>query len=341
MAMKNNSRDTTFDGKTILITGGTGTFGQTFVRVLFNRFRPKKVIVFSRDEFKQYEMQQTFDHTDLRFFIGDVRDRDRLHRAFEGVDLIVHAAALKHVPTAEYNPFEVIKTNVVGAQNVIDIAIDAGVKKIIALSTDKAVSPINLYGAAKLCADKLFISGNSYTGAKDTRFSVVRYGNVIGSRGSVIPLFLKLRNKGVLPVTEKEMTRFWITIMQGIELILNSFRLMKGGEIFVPKVPSASVVDIAKAIAPECKLKFTGIRPGEKLHEVLITEDDGRKTLEYPDHYVIDPRGSNAEHGQGGGKPVRPGFVYSSNNNPTVLSFPALKDIILAYCREDAEYIVR
>lgn len=336
--MENIMHNNIFNNKTILITGGTGSFGKMFTKIVLSKHNPKKLIIFSRDEFKQYEMQKEFNNDEiLRFFIGDVRDKNRLCRAFEGVDYVVHAAALKHVPTAEYNPFEVIKTNVVGAQNVIDVSMDKGVKKVIALSTDKAASPINLYGASKLCSEKLFIAGNNYVGPKATRFSVVRYGNVIGSRGSVIPLFLQLRDKGVLTVTDSRMTRFWITLQQGVDLVLNAFNSMKGGEIFIPKIPSANIMDIAKAVAPECKIEITGIRPGEKLHEVLITEDDCKKTLEYPDYFVIQQNWLDKRHKKNGGKPVKSNFVYASNKNSKILSVTEIRKLIEEYCREEVK----
>ncbi len=315
--------------RTILITGGTGSLGNKLTEIILSRYRPRKLIIMSRDEMKQYEMRQRFDDPALRFFIGDVRDRDRLYRAFDGVDYIIHAAALKQVPAAEYNPFEAIKTNILGAKNVIDVAVDLGVKKVIALSTDKAANPINLYGATKLCSDKLFISGNSYAGSKPTRFSVVRYGNVVGSRGSVIPFFLKTREKGVVPVTDRRMTRFWITLEQGANFVLRSLELMKGGEIFVPKIPSTGIMDLVKAIAPDCKVEFIGIRPGEKLHEVLISEDDGRLTLEYKDYFVIQPQFPWwGEERKNGGKPVPEGFRYSSDNNPHRLSIFEIRKMV-------------
>lgn len=317
------------NGGTILITGGTGSLGKKLTSKILSRFKPKKIIILSRDELKQFEMMQEFTDPCLRFFIGDVRDKERLYRAFEGVDYVIHAAALKQVPAAEYNPFEAIKTNILGAQNVIDVSVDLGVKKVVALSTDKAANPINLYGATKLCSDKLFISGNSYAGSKPTRFSVVRYGNVVGSRGSVIPLFLKMRKGGVVPITDVRMTRFWITLDQGAELVLNAFFKMKGGEIFVPKIPSASMLDVAKAVAPECEIKVVGIRPGEKLHEALISEDDGRLTLEYDDYYVIQPQFPWwGEERKNGGRPVPEGFSYTSGNNKEVLTLSQIKNIV-------------
>jgi len=278
--------------KTILITGGTGSFGKRAAKIILEKYTPKRLIIFSRDELKQFEMSQAFpisQYPCIRFFIGDIRDKERLCRAFHGVDYVIHAAALKQVPAAEYNPFEAVKTNVIGAQNVINVAIDQGVKKVIALSTDKAANPINLYGATKLCSDKLFIAGNSYVGHEHTIFSVVRYGNVLGSRGSVIPFFLKCKKEGLIPITDSRMTRFWITLEQGVSFVLNCFEQMVGGEVFIPKLPSMSIADLAKAIAPECNIKVIGIRPGEKLHEVMIPRDEARKTIEFSHHYIIQP----------------------------------------------------
>jgi UDP-N-acetylglucosamine 4,6-dehydratase len=306
------------NGKKILVTGGTGSFGKRFVQRVLSKYRPEKLIIFSRDEFKQYEMQRTMDHPSLRFFLGDVRDKDRLYRAFEGIDYLIHAAALKQVPSAEYNPFEAIKTNIIGAQNIIDVAIDIGIKRIVALSTDKACNPVNLYGATKLCSDKLFIAGNSYAGRKATRFGVVRYGNVVGSRGSVVPHFQQIKKGESLPITDERMTRFWITLDQGVDFVLRALDRMQGGEIFVPKIPTATIIDIAKAIAPKSKIEIIGIRPGEKLHEVLISAEDGRRTLEYPEHFVIQPDFPwwSDESRKNGGEPVGEGFVYSSDQNP-------------------------
>jgi len=278
------------DGKNILITGGTGSFGTKCTEVILKRYKPNKLIMFSRDELKQFEMEQVFSvqkYPCMRYFIGDVRDKERLHRAFQGVDYIIHAAALKQVPAAEYNPFEAVKTNILGAQNVINVAIDQKVKKVVALSTDKAANPINLYGATKLCSDKLFIAGNSYVGPDDTTFSVVRYGNVVGSRGSVIPFFIKQKKNGELPITDPRMTRFWITLEQGVDFVLQCLERMVGGELFVPKIPSMNIMDLAKAICPECKTKVVGIRPGEKLHEVMIPIDDVMHTVEFDKYYVI------------------------------------------------------
>lgn len=313
----------------VLVTGGTGSFGKKFTEIMLKKYKPKKLIIFSRDELKQFEMAQEFDDPCLRYFIGDVRDKERLHRAFRGVDVVVHAAALKQVPAAEYNPFEFVKTNILGAQNIINVAIDQGIKKVIALSTDKAANPINLYGATKLCSDKLFVSGNSYSGKGGTSFSVVRYGNVIGSRGSVIPFFKKMKATGKLPVTDPRMTRFWITLEQGVEFVVNCINISHGGEIFVPKIPSMNIMDLARAIGPECEYPVVGIRPGEKLHEVMITEGDSRHTLELEDFFVIQPDfpwwGSN---NFSGGKKVEDGFKYSSDSNPRWMTVEQLKEHI-------------
>jgi len=319
--------------KTILITGGTGSFGRKCVEVIVKNFKPRRLIVFSRDELKQYEMAQVFSDREypfIRYFIGDVRDKERLNRAFHGVDYVIHAAALKHVPVAEYNPFEAIKTNVIGAQNVMNVAIDQGVRKIIALSTDKAANPINLYGATKLCSDKLFIAGNAYVGHDKTAFSVVRYGNVVGSRGSVIPLFLAFRDKGLLPITDPRMTRFWITLEKGVEFVLSCLDRMVGGETFVPKLPSMNIMDLVKAIAPDCPVKMIGIRPGEKLHEVMIPRDDARRTLEFDDHYIIQPdfRFWSRRFKEAGGKPVDEDFEYNSADNPWKLSIGEMQEMV-------------
>jgi len=321
--------------RVILITGGTGSFGKKFTEIVLCRCRPRKLIIFSRDELKQFRMREQFPedrYRCIRYFIGDVRDRERLYRAFDGVDIVIHAAALKQVPTAEYNPLEAIKTNVLGAANVIDAAIDRNVKTVIALSTDKAANPINLYGATKLCADKLFVAANSYSGVHETRFSVVRYGNVVGSRGSVVPFFLKERTKGVLPITDPRMTRFWITLEQGVSFVLASLERMVGGEVFVPKIPSMNLMDLARAIAPECETRVVGIRPGEKLHEVMVPEDDARHTLEYGEYYAILPT-HHAWDTQGyveknGGKPCPDGFRYSSDTNSRWLSVEELRAMI-------------
>jgi UDP-N-acetylglucosamine 4,6-dehydratase len=323
-----------FDGRSVLITGGTGSFGQRFVATVLERHRPERLIIFSRDELKQQEMSARFRrrvHPCLRYFIGDVRDRERLYRAFDGVDVVVHAAALKQVPSCEYNPLETVKTNVLGAANVIDAAIDRDVAQVVALSTDKAAAPVSLYGATKLCSDKLFISGNNYSGKRRTRFAVVRYGNVMGSRGSVVPLFLKMRSRGVLPITDPRMTRFWITLPQGVDFVLASLRRMQGGEIFVPKIPSCNILDLARAIAPRCSTQVMGIRPGEKLHETMISEDDARLTLEYADHYAIlpDPESMGfSRRADPGGKPCPEGFRYSSETNAQWLTVDQLRGMI-------------
>ena len=322
------------NGKSVLITGGTGSFGGKFVEMVLDRYAPDRLIIFSRDELKQYEMRQRFspaDHPCLRFFIGDVRDRDRLYRAFDDVDIVIHAAALKQVPAAEYNPIEAIKTNVLGAANVVDAAIDRGVKKVLALSTDKAANPINLYGATKLCSDKLMVAANHYSGYHRTRFSVVRYGNVMGSRGSVVPFFLRNRDTGVLPITHMEMTRFWITLEQAVEFVLKKLGQMQGGEIFVPKIPSMRIVDLARAIGPECELKVVGVRPGEKLHEVMVPEDDARNTIEYDDSFVILPQykewNTDDYAKTNGGKACPEGFRYSSDSNYQWLSTSELREL--------------
>lgn len=317
------------DGKVVLVTGGTGSFGKKFVEVVLRKYKPAKLIVFSRDELKQVEMRRQFDAPCMRYFIGDVRDESRLHRAFQGVDIVVHAAALKHVPVAEYNPFEAVKTNVIGAENVINMAIDNDVEKVVALSSDKAVNPVNMYGATKLCADKMFVASNHYSGKKRTRFSVVRYGNVLGSRGSVVPVFRELKSTGSIPITDERMTRFWITLEQGVELVLKALDLMQGGEIFVPKIPSMKILELAEVIAPGCRRKVVGIRPGEKLHEVLIPRDEMRKTLEFDGMYVICPDEDGWRNGRlDSGKPVGKDFEYSSDNNGQWLSKEDLKGLL-------------
>ena len=322
-------------GKGILITGGTGSFGRKMAETLLASHAPHRLVVFSRDEFKQIEMERVLpvlEHPSLRYFIGDVRDRDRLRMAMRGIDIVFHAAALKHVPTAEYNPIECIHTNVLGAENVIQAAIDAGVEKVIALSTDKAANPVNLYGASKLAADKLFIAGNALSGAGGTRFSVVRYGNVVGSRGSVIPLFRRLVAEGAanLPITDPRMTRFWITLRQGVDFVLSCLPMMAGGEIFVPKIPSMRLVDLARCIAPDLPHRTIGIRPGEKLHEVMITEDDGRMTKVVGDRYVIEPAFglSNRPCTLSGGEPVPEGFRYASDTNAEWLDVDRMQQLI-------------
>ena len=324
-----------FNGKTVLITGGTGSFGKKFIEILLKKYAPKKVIVYSRDELKQFEMQQKFNQPCMRYFIGDVRDEARLLHAMEGVDYVVHAAALKQVPAAEYNPMECIKTNVGGAQNVINAALYAKVKKVIALSTDKAANPVNLYGATKLCSDKLFTAANNFVGAKETRFSVVRYGNVVGSRGSVVPFFRRLAAEGAkeLPITDPRMTRFWLRLEDGVDFVLKSFARMQGGEIFIPKIPSMRITDLAEAIAPGMPTKVIGIRPGEKLHEVMCPSDLYYDTLEFDDHFVIMPstQGGAVDYAKNAigeiGRSVPDGFDYNSGNNPHFLTVDELREM--------------
>lgn len=315
--------------KTILITGGTGSFGNTFVPMTLENFSPKKIIIYSRDEMKQWEMAKLFKGDErVRFFIGDVRDRDRLYRALDGVDCVVHAAATKIVPTAEYNPFECVKTNILGAMNLIDACIDKGIKRVVALSTDKASSPINLYGATKLASDKLFVAGNSYAGSHDTRFGVVRYGNVMGSRGSVIPFFMSIKEGGVLPITDERMTRFMITLEQGVELVWHAFEDMQGGEIYVKKIPSMKVTDLASAVSPKSKLQTIGIRPGEKVHEQMIGAEDAMYTYEYAEHFKILPAihdWSSDPYRIKDGKKVADDFVYTSDNNLDWMSISELQ----------------
>jgi UDP-N-acetylglucosamine 4,6-dehydratase/5-epimerase len=318
----------------ILITGGTGSLGKELTALILNNTQNASVVVYSRDEFKQFQMEQDIPegcHDRVRFFLGDVRDAERLKRALDGVDYVIHAAALKQVPAAEYNPFEFIKTNVMGAENLINASIDRRVKGVVALSTDKAANPINLYGATKLCSDKLFVSGNSYSGSHPTRFCVVRYGNVVGSRGSVIPFFLRRQKDGVLPITDKRMTRFWITLEQGAALVLNALREMHGGEIWVPRIPSMKIVDLARVIDPECSTPEIGIRPGEKLHEVMIPTDDGRQALEFPTHYIIRPDTlwwRDEWHRSGRESSCKDGFYYGSDNNDHWLDDAALRKMI-------------
>lgn len=323
-----------FNDKTILITGGTGSFGKKFISMFLEKYQPRKVIVYSRDELKQFEMQQRFNGSMMRYFIGDVRDKERLIKAMYGVDYVVHAAALKQVPAAEYNPMECIKTNIHGAQNVIDAAIECGVQKVIALSTDKAANPINLYGATKLASDKLFIAANNLVGDRPTRFSVVRYGNVVGSRGSVVPFFKQLVSDGAkeLPITDVRMTRFWLKLEDGVEFVLKNFRRMQGGELFVPKIPSMRILDLAEAIAPGMPTKVIGIRPGEKLHEVMCPLDDAYHTLEFTDHYVIMPTisfGQQVDYAVNKlgekGKLVKDDFEYNSGTNPDFLTVEELR----------------
>lgn len=319
----------------VLITGGTGSLGRKLTEVFLQKHPPKKLIILSRDELKQSEMRQAFPddrYPCMRYFVGDVRDRDRLYRAFDSVDVVFHAAALKQVPTAEYNPLETIRTNVLGAANVIDAAIDCNVRSVVAISTDKAANPINLYGATKLCSDKLFVAGNNYVGPRRTRFAVVRYGNVVGSRGSVVPLYLSLRETGRLPITDERMTRFWITLDQAADFVLRCLRRMEGGEVFVPKIPSMRIVDLARAIGPACQLDLIGIRPGEKLHEVMIPEDEARNSLEFDDFYAIlpvqlgvSPADYRRRHG---GRTCPDGFCYSSDRNTHWLSVAELRSLV-------------
>ncbi len=326
-----------FDNKTVLITGGTGSFGKKYVETLLANYQPKKIIIYSRDELKQFEMQKIFSYESMRYFIGDVRDAERLNMAMKDVDLVIHAAALKQVPAAEYNPMECIKTNINGAENVINASNNNNVEKVIALSTDKAANPINLYGATKLASDKLFVAANNITGSARTKFSVVRYGNVIGSRGSVVPFFKSLidQDAQVLPITDKNMTRFWITLKQGVDFVLKNFDRMHGGEIFVPKIPSIKITDLADAMAPEIQQEFVGIRPGEKLHEIMCPADDSHLTIEFEDHYVICPtiRFNNGEIeftqnklGENG-KYVQRGFEYNSGDNSHFLTTEEIKKI--------------
>jgi len=326
-----------FDNKNILITGGTGSFGKKYTELILQKYKPNKIIIYSRDELKQYEMSQDYNHKCMRYFIGDVRDSSRLKKAMKDVDFVIHAAALKHVPIAEYNPMECIKTNINGAQNVIDACIDNGVKKIIALSTDKAANPVNLYGATKLASDKLFVAANNLVGTQDTSFSVVRYGNVIGSRGSVVPYFQKLIQSGVksLPITDIGMTRFMITLEQGVEFVLKNFERMNGGEIYVPKIPSMKIVDLAKAMAPDLPHEIVGIRPGEKLHEIMCPSDDSHLTIEFDDHYVITPTIKFTSHREymknkmgEKGKKVPQGFEYNSGKNDVWLEEKEFLDLI-------------
>lgn len=320
---------TLFDDRTVLVTGGTGSFGKKFTKKLLDGTGVKKVIVFSRDELKQYEMQQLYsgEHR-LRFFIGDVRDASRLYRAFHDVDIVIHAAALKQVPAAEYNPFEAVKTNIHGAQNVIDAAIDQEVERVLALSTDKACSPVNLYGATKLVSDKLFVAGNAYAAGTKTRFAVVRYGNVVGSRGSVVPYFKELAPTGELPITDQRMTRFWITLEQGVRFVMDSLARMHGGELFVPKIPSMRVVDLAEAMAPSAKLRIVGTRPGEKLHEEMISTADSRRTVDMGGYYVIQPEMDWWPPKQLSGTQVPDGFSYASDTNDTWLTTDELRDMV-------------
>jgi UDP-N-acetylglucosamine 4,6-dehydratase len=331
-----DSPEIDLDGKVVMVTGGTGSFGQSFISAVLKKSRPRKLIVFSRDELKQYEMAQRFseaDHPALRYFIGDVRDTDRLEMAMREVDYVVHAAALKHVPTAEYNPFECVATNINGAQNVVTAALRTNVERVIALSTDKAANPINLYGATKLASDKIFVAANNLSGENGTQFSVVRYGNVLGSRGSVIPFFQRLLAEGAtsLPITDQRMTRFWITLSQGVNFVLSSMAMMQGGEIFVPKVSSMRITELARTLAPDCDLEDVGIRPGEKLHEILITQDDARNTIELDDRFVIWPAAVSwdpSAYRARGARAVDDGFSYVSDENKEWLSTETLQKLL-------------
>lgn len=326
------------NGKSILITGGTGSFGKKFIQTIIDKYpEVLRIVVYSRDEFKQFEMSNLApfkDNPRLRFFIGDVRDKERLYRALDGIDIVIHAAALKQVPSCEYNPFEAVKTNIMGAQNIIEAAIDRNVDKVVALSTDKACSPINLYGATKLCSDKLFIAGNAYAGRHETKFSVVRYGNVAGSRGSVIPFFQKLVASGAseLPITDLRMTRFWLKLDQAVEMVISALDTMIGGELFVKKIPSMKITDIAKAISPDLRIKEVGIRPGEKIHEMMISKDDARNTIEFDGFYIVQPDFTwwNPSVKHSNGKPVGPDFEYHSGNNQEWLSIEQLREMLNA-----------
>ncbi len=325
-----------WSNKVVLVTGGTGSFGKKFIDIMLKEYHPCKLIVFSRDELKQHEMRAAgFDHPSLRYFIGDVRDQPRLRRAFDGVDIVVHTAALKQVPACEYNPMEAIKTNILGSSNVIDAALDAGVEKVLALSTDKAVNPVNLYGATKLAAEKLVIQSNYYAGDKETRLSCTRYGNVVGSRGSVVPVFIKQRNNGGITITDERMTRFWISLEQGARFVIRCIEQMHGGEVFVPKIPSMAIMDLARAIAPDSKVHLTGIRPGEKLHEVLISEDEARTTVELEDMFVVMPAMSLpirsrplGRDWESLGNSLPDGFRYASNTNPQWLSVEQIQKMV-------------
>lgn len=326
--------------KVVLVTGGTGSFGKKFIEILLREYNPAKIIVFSRDELKQHEMRVSgFNQPNIRYFIGDIRDRERMFRALYGVDIVVHAAALKQVPACEYNPMEAIKTNIIGSSNVVDAALENGVEKVLALSTDKAVNPVNLYGATKLAAEKLLIQSNAYAGGRNTRISCVRYGNVVGSRGSVVPLFLKQRSTGKLTITDERMTRFWISLEQGVRFVIRCIEQMQGGEVFVPKIPSMTMLDLAKAIAPEAEIDIIGIRPGEKLHEALISEDEARTTVELDDMYVVQPAAAMwfGYSWEDKGRKLPDGFTYISNNNTDWLDVKGIQNIIEPIEIEKAE----
>lgn len=320
-----------WNDKVVLVTGGTGSFGRAFIQVMLEEYDPEKLIVFSRDELKQHEMREAgFVHQRLRYFIGDVRDRLRLRRAMNGVDIVIHAAALKQVPACEYNPIEAIMTNIMGGRNVIEAALDTGVERVMTLSTDKAVNPINLYGATKLAAEKLFVQSNAYAGGKGTRFSCVRYGNVVGSRGSVVPVFIRQRRSGVITITDERMTRFWLSLEQGVRFTIRCIEEMQGGEVFVPKIPSMKIVDLARALAPDCDVEYIGIRPGEKLHEVLVSEEEARNTVELEDMYVVQPTGT-LWFGYGWkekGTALKEGFRFASDTNEQWMEMEELKQIV-------------
>jgi len=320
-----------WNNKMILLTGGTGSFGQAFTEIMLRKYKPKVLRIFSRDELKQYDMMKRFnDHPALRFFIGDVRDRERLLRAMDGVDIVVHAAAMKQVPTCEYNPFEAVRTNIFGAENIIEVALEHNVEKVIAISSDKAVAPLNLYGATKLCMEKLFIASNAYVGTRRrTRMSCARYGNVAGSRGSVIPLFKEQKKTGMLTITDERMTRFWITLEQGVEFVIRCLDMMHGGEVFIPKIPSLKIVDLARTVSPECKIDYIGVRPGEKLHESLITRDEARHTLEFDDYFIIEPQEPQWAYAKWkGGKATPDGFRYASDTNDRWLTKKEMEEMI-------------
>jgi UDP-N-acetylglucosamine 4,6-dehydratase len=326
--------DMNWKNKVVLITGGTGSFGRAFTKRVLDDFKPAKLIIFSRDELKQHEMRSAgYEHPSLRYFIGDVRDMMRVRRAMQGVDIVVHAAALKQVPACEYNPIEAIMTNIIGGRNVVEAALDTSVEKVMALSTDKAVNPINLYGATKLAAEKLFIQSNAYAGGRDVRFSCVRYGNVVGSRGSVVPVFIKQRESGRVTITDERMTRFWLSLDQGVDFTIRCIEQMQGGEVFVPKIPSMRITDLAKTIAPDAEIDFIGIRPGEKLHEVLISEDEARHTLELPDMFVVEPTGALwfGHDWRNKGNPLEEGFCYTSDNNKDWLDEGQIQEIVQPY----------
>ncbi len=320
------------DGKSILVTGATGSFGKRFIKTVLENHKPKRIVAFSRDELKQFELQQHLSSPILHYMLGDVRDKERLYRATDGIDCVVHAAAMKQVPSSEHNPMEAIKTNIIGAENIINVCIDQGIERVIAMSTDKAANPVNLYGATKLCSDKLFIAANDLSRKHRTHFSVVRYGNVVGSRGSVIPFFMKCRQSGTLPITDVRMTRFWITLSQGVQFVIRSLERMRGGELFVPKIPSMNIMDVAKVVAPECQTEIIGIRPGEKLHEIMITRDDSIHTLEFDDFFVVQPSAEwwNKKNykEESGGKPVPEDFQFSSDLNNQWMTVAELTDLL-------------